>query len=140
MNITSVKAGNFANGFSYFCPDCGRFFSVQVMDYENEADCCPSCGNGDLITSAAELLAHCAGYGEDPVNFYHAFPPGEPIPGSCTGATPDQVKWIVGCVLNDKQKNVPVTVTSLAASLGYPRRIVANVFEELHITEDGGAS
>ena len=145
MNITSVKTGGFANGFSYFCLDCGRFFSAQFMkqfmdaDGEIEAEWCPNCGGGDLITGADILLDYCFNTGSDPVNFYHAFPPDEPIPNSRTGATPRQVEWIVGCVISDKQKKFPVTAESLAGQLGYDKEIVVKVFEELYITETGGA-
>jgi len=139
MNITSVKAGNFANGFSYFCPNCGRFFSVQFMGGENEIEHCPNCGASPL-SRVDDLLHYCADFGTDPVNFYHAFPPDKPIPQSRTGAAPKQVEWIVGCVMSDKQKNLPVTAESLAAQLGYDKEVVAKVFEELHITESGAAA
>jgi len=146
MNITSVNAGNFANGFDYFCPDCGRFFSVQFMkqfmdaDGEIEAEWCPNCGCDELICSAEDLLNHLADHDTDPVNFYHAFPPDEPIPNSRTGATPKQVEWIIGCSISDRDKKLPVTAESLAAQLGYNREVVVKVFEELHIPETGGAA
>jgi len=146
MNITKVKTGNFANGFSCFCPNCGRFFSAQFLEGNivftqpsDEIDYCPYCGGDELIYSAEELLDHCADNDTDPVNFYHAFPPDEPIPNSRTGATPGQVEWIVNCVISDRQEKLPVTVESLAAQLGYNKNVVAAVFEELHITETGGA-
>jgi len=128
MNITSVKAGNFANGFSCFCPNCFRFFSVQYLDCEvalacpsDETDYCPHCGGRALITSVDDLLKYCFEFYTDPVNFYHAFP-------------------IIGCVISDKQKKLTVTAESLAAQLGYDKEIVVKVFEELHITEGGGAA
>jgi predicted RNA-binding Zn-ribbon protein involved in translation (DUF1610 family) len=140
MNITNVKAGNFANGFSHFCPNCGRFFSVQFMDGEDEIGYCPNCGEEFLLTTIDGLLDHCATHHTDPVNFYHAFSPNEPIPQSRTGATPKQVEWIVGCVTSDKQKKLTVTAESLAAQLGYNKEIVTKVFEELHITENGAVT
>jgi len=141
MNITTVNPDSFANGFSYFCTNCNMFFSVQAMnEYKDVIEHCPSCGCDELICSAEELLEHCADNGTDPINFYHAFPPDEPIPNSRTGATPEQVEWIVGCVIGDKQKNLPVTAESLAAQLGYDKEIVVKVFDELHITETGGAA
>jgi len=137
MNITNfIKPGNFANGFSYFCLDCGRFFSAQFMDGGNEGiGYCPDCGNSNLIDTIVELLDHCAFYHTDPVNFYHAFPPDEPIPNSRIEITPRQVERIVGCVISDKQRKLPVTIESLAAQLGYDKEIVAKVFDELHIAE-----
>jgi hypothetical protein len=151
MNITGVKPAPdaFANGFSYFCTDCGKFFSVQVMDDDKDTDrvilCdqtiinyCPSCGGEWLYVSITGLLDHCDTYDIDPVIYYHAFPPDKPIPRSRTGATPKQVEWIVGCVISDKEKKFPVTVESLAAQLGYNKNVVRKIFEELHITETGG--
>jgi len=141
MNITSVKTGIFANGFSYFCKDCNIFFSVQIMDeYKDETEYCPSCGGDALISSIEELLDHLSDHDTDPVNFYHAFPPDEPIPNSRTGATPRQVEWIIGCVTSDIEKKLPVTAESLAAQLGYNREVVVKVFEELHITETAEAA
>jgi len=140
MNITSVKTGNFANGFSYFCTECGIFFSVQVMNEEkDETAFCPSCNCDFIISSTEELIDYLEENDTDTVNFHHAFPPDEPLPNSRTGATPKQVEWIIGCVLSDKQKKLPVTIESLAAQLGYSKNVVATVFEELHITETGGA-
>jgi len=146
MNITSVKAGSFANGFNCFCTNCGRFFSVQFLEGDvviteptDEVEYCPHCGGDVLIFGAEVLLAHLADHDTDPVNFYHAFPPDEPIPNSRTGATPKQVEWIVGCAISDRQKKLPVTAESLAAQLGYSKDVVTKVFEELHIPETGGA-
>ncbi|MDR0301515.1 MAG: hypothetical protein LBI04_04280 [Treponema sp.] len=143
MKITNIKPapGKFANGFQYFCPDCGMFFSIQVMDITDSGcmvSICPHCGEDSLITTIDQLLRCCTMHGTDPVNFYHAFPPDEPIPHSCTKATPKQVEWIIGCVLNDKREKLPITVKSLAAELGYKEETIRKVFEELHITETGG--
>lgn len=145
MNITSVNAGGFANGLSCFCPNCARFFSAQFLDSGDNllfnvfSDAgmvfCPHCGCDELISSSEELTDYLVDHDIDPVNFYHAFPPDEPIPQSRTGATPKQVEWIVGCVISDKQKKIPVSIESLAAQLGYDEEIVRNVFYELHITE-----
>lgn len=139
MNI-AVKPGAFANGFDYFCGDCGRFFSAQTKDIfgnSGEVSFCPCCSQAEPIVSTAELLTYCEFNSTDPVNFYSAFPPDEPIPQSRTGATPKQVEWIVGCVISDKEKKLPVTVWSLAADLGYDTEVVRRVFEELHIIESG---
>jgi len=142
MNITNTKPDAFANGFDYFCVNCGRFFSAQIMDDNGDiaVSFCPHCGESDLIDSIEGLLTHCDDHFTDPVNFYHAFPSGEPIPHSRTGATPKQVEWIIGCVISDKQKKLPVTIESLAAQLGYDKEMVGRVFDELHITETGGAT
>jgi len=143
MNITSVKTGNFANGFSFFCPNCGDFFSVQFYKSDTvfaySAEYCPSCGCDELITSVEELIDYLEDRDTDTVNFYNAFPPDEPLPNSRTGATPKQVEWIIGCAISERQDKFPVTVESLAAQLGYNKNVVAAVFEELHITETGDA-
>jgi len=142
MNVTIINPGAFANGFDHFCANCGRFFSVQFMDGDryNTVSHCPNCGEDILITTIAELLGHCAAHQTDPVNFYHAFPPDEPIPNSRIEIIPRQVEWIVGCVISDKQRKLPVTIESLAAQLGYDKEIVAKVFDELHITETAEAT
>ena len=140
INITGVNAGAFANGFDYFCPDCGVFFSVQsdLEDNIASADFCPYCGGNELIDSIDELLDCCDLKCADPINFYSAFPIDEPIPRSCTEATPRQVKIIESRVILDRQAKRPVTVYSIAAQSGIPRKIVKSVFDELHITETGG--
>ena len=128
----------FANGFGYFCAECGIFFSVQMEPgVIGGVNACPCCGGDAIIRSAEALLDYCICNLTDPVNFYSAFPPGEPIPDSRTGATPRQVEWIVGCAASDKQKKLPVSIGSLADQLGCNKEIVAAVFEELHITETG---
>jgi len=141
MNITNINPGAFANGFDYFCPNCGRFFSVQFMDADNkiETEWCPNCG-ASVISSVDNLLHYCFDFHTDPVNFYHAFPPDDPIPNSRIEITPRQVEWIVGCVISDKQKKLPVTIESMAAQLGYDKETVTKVFNELHITETGDAA
>jgi hypothetical protein len=126
----------FANGFDCFCTNCGNFFSAQIEDSlggKGEAFFCPQCGEGDLETDIPGLVAHCEANHADTVNFYSAFPPGEPIPHSRTGATPDQVKWIIGCRISDIKNGIWVTAESMAASLGYDIKIVGAVFEELHL-------
>ena len=147
MNIAGVKPGAFANGFDYFCPDCGVFFSVQndlMADAPGIAlvplkpDFCPYCGENDLIGSTDGLLDYCAFKCADPVNFYHAFPLDEPIPQSETGATPLQVKIIESLVILDKQARRPVTADRIAVKSDTPREIVEKIFSELHITETGG--
>jgi len=147
MNITSVKTSGFANGFDCFCADCGRFFSVQFLEGNvvvtkpaDEVEYCPYCGGDTLILDSDALLAHLADHDTDPVNFYHAFPHDEPVPDSRTGATPKQVEWILGCVISDRWKKIPVTAKSLAVQLGYSKEVVKRVFEELHIPETGGAA
>jgi len=137
MNITNVKPDHFANGFDYFCVNCGNFFSAQVMDDDRDDAVlfCPHCGEDFLAERITDLIDHCVTHHTDTVNFYHAFPPDEPIPQSRTGATPKQVEWIVGCVISDKQKKLPVTIESLAVQLGYDKEMVTKVFDELHITE-----
>jgi hypothetical protein len=150
MNITNVtpSPGSFANGFGYFCVNCGYFFSTQIMDalgYKGEPSFCPWCGEdildeGSVIEKKDDLINYCVTNNTDTVNFYSAFPPDEPIPQSRTGATPRQVEQIIGCVISDKERKFPVTIESLAANLGYAKEIVAAVFEELHITETEGAA
>ena len=141
INITGVNPGAFANGFDYFCPDCGVFFSAQ-NSFEADApvspEFCPYCGENDLIDSTDELLDCCAFKCVDPANFYHAFPLDEPIPQSETGATPRQAKIIVSLAILDRQAKRPVTADSIAAQSDTPREIVEKVFNELHITETGG--
>jgi len=145
MKITKVKAGNFANGFSCFCKNCGRFFSVRFLlgdvvltQPDDAVEYCPYCGEDGILFSAEDLLDYLADNDTDPVNFYHAFPQDVPIPNSRTGATPKQVEWIVGCVISDRRKKIPVTAKSLADQLGYSRDVVKKVFEELHIPETEG--
>jgi hypothetical protein len=143
MNIISVnqEPGRFANGFGYFCADCGVFFSVQLDDdFIGRANHCPCCGGEGPLTTISELLAHCDINLADPVNFYGAFPLDEPIPESSTGATPRQVKIITSLVILDKQAKRPVATDTIAAEGDIPHDIVARVFEELHITETGGAA
>lgn len=130
---------NFANGFNYFCTRCNTFFNAITNDSDDPISCCPVCGDDFLVSSIDEFLEHLADNNTDPINFYQAFPPDEPLPNSRTGATPRQVDFVVGCVMNDKQKKLPVTVESYAAQLGYDEEIVRKVFEELHITETGGS-
>ena len=141
MNITSVNAGAFANGFDYFCPNCSMFFSVQ-SDFETYAPVkpcvCPYCGGEELKDSVDGLLEYCTLECTDPINFYQAFPLDEPIPQSETGATPRQVKIIESLVVLDKQAKRPVTINSIAAQSDTPRETVEKVFDELHITETGG--
>jgi len=145
MNITNVKENkNFANGFDYFCVECGKFFSVKAAFFSAQLDIgtleveyCPYCGEDNFLDSISELIDYCDENDTDTVNFYNAFPPDELIPQSRTGATPLQVEWIVDCVVNDKEKKLPVTIKSLAAQLGYDKKVVAAVFEELYITETG---
>jgi hypothetical protein len=141
MDITSVKPapGAFAHGFRYFCCDCNEFFSVYLKSKPaRPIEACPLCGEFNFIYSIDGLLNHCADSDIDPVSFHHSFPHDELIPHSRTGATPRQVEWILGCVQNDKQKNIPVTIESLASQLSYSKAVVEKVFEELHITETGG--
>jgi hypothetical protein len=62
MNITSANPapGAFANGFDFFCTDCGRFFSVQSNDDgADRAYHCPYCGKDEPLTTVIELLTHC---------------------------------------------------------------------------------
>ena len=140
MNITDIKFKSFANGYNHYCTDCRIFFSVQIMGSEGiKVSHCPCCGGLYSRLSGIEaLLIHCKNTNTDPVNLYHAFPHNEPIPQSRTGATPHQVRWIIGCAKADKEKNLPVTVDFLAGQLGFDKEIVKKVFEELHITETGG--
>jgi hypothetical protein len=66
---------NFANGFKYFCADCGIFFDVKL---EPDVICCieicPICGEENILRSIEELLEHLDDNDTDPVNFYKAFP------------------------------------------------------------------
>jgi ribosomal protein S27AE len=126
----------FANGFDYFCVNCGHFFSAQITDAignRGEVSFCPRCGEDLLAERIANLIDHCVTSHTDTVNFYSAFPPDKPLPHSRTGATPEQVRWIVDCVISDQQKDLPITVKSLADELGYDKNIVEAVFGELHI-------
>jgi len=144
MTITNVNPGAFANGYDYFCPNCGEFFSVQfepdIIKGVKLTEYCPCCGDDFITSSVDDLLLNCITNNTDPVNFYHAFPMDEPIPRSRTGATPRQVKIIESMVILNRQAKRMVTVDSIAAEADIPREIVEKVFEELHITESGVAA
>jgi len=133
----STKKTNFANGFDYFCPDCCAFLSVQIRGEDEESvRYCPRCGEAQgCLTGIGPLLYYLNCNRTDPVNFYHAFPPDEPIPHSRTGATPREVKIIIDLVIELKQKKLPVTIEGIAGKSEFHRGIVKKVFEELHITE-----
>jgi len=134
----SVTLGAFANGFEYFCPHCGAFFSLQY-DSDNLKDThyCPSCSADELMTTTEELLEACSANCTDPVNFYNAFPPDEPIPQSRTGASPREVKTIIDIVSRRKAEKRPVTVDIVAQESYIPWKAVKRVFGELHITQSG---
>jgi hypothetical protein len=133
--------GTFANGLQCFCAECGIFFSVQYeTDMLMVVEYCPSCGSDNLIGTTGDLLEYCANCKIDPVNFYSAFPPDEPIPQSCTGATPREVRTIVGIVVCRKKEKLPVTVDIVAMESSTFRTVAGSVFEELHIIETGGAA
>jgi hypothetical protein len=139
MSATN-NPGTFANGLQCFCAECGIFFSVQHdTDMLMVVEYCPSCGSDNLIGTTGELLQYCANCKIDPVNFYSAFPPDEPIPQSCTGATPREVRTIVGIVIRRKKEKLPVTIGIAAGESFTSRKAVQRVFEELHISETGGA-
>jgi Lar family restriction alleviation protein len=134
------KKPNFANGFDNFCPDCGIFFTVRLEpDVIGSAVFCPSCGNDNLITKIDSLVDHCLDNDTDTINFYKAFSPDEPIPRSRTGATPRQVSIIIDLVAMRKQWKLPVNAENIAGPSDSHIEIVRKVFEELHITETGGA-
>lgn len=139
MTVTCKIGDSFANGFDYFCVNCGHFFSVQIMDSignrgsNEEISFCPKCGEDILLNKLSDLLKYCVDSFSDTINFFSAFPPDEPLPYSRTGATPRQVEWIIGCVISDRGKNIPVTIESLASQLDYDPKIVAAVFKELHL-------
>jgi len=141
MNVTGVKAGAFANGFDYFCINCGQFFSAQSTTMIHnvspavEIAFCPYCGEDLLYSTIDGIQEHCFEHGTDTVNFYHAFPLDDPIPGSSTGATPRQVEAIITSVINRKKEKRLVTIGNTALSLDYPERVVEAVFDELHITQ-----
>ena len=133
------KKPNFANGFDNFCCECGVFFSVELEpDVIGSVGHCPYCGEDLLFTSCADLVRYCLDNDTDPVNFYKAFPPDEPIPQSRTGATPRQVSMIIDIVVARKKKKLPITVENVAGPSDFCIEIVGKVFEELHITETGG--
>jgi len=148
------KKTNFANGFDYFCINCGHFFSAQAMESFSDNDLilesdsalfddlisfCPCCGEDMITNSVEDLLSHCAANNCDPVNFYSAFPIDEPIRGSRTGATPRDVLIIIDLVAMRKEKRLPVTAEGIAGKSHSLVETVRKVFEELHITETGGA-
>jgi len=135
-----ARPSPFANGFSHFCTECNVFFSVRAADAIGTAAFCPYCGKEDPLASTGELLAYCDHELTDPVNFHGAFPPDEPIPQSRTGATPRQVEEIVSLVALRRRHRHPVTVESIAGPSAAHRDITGKVFEELHITETGGAA
>jgi hypothetical protein len=141
MSITNASPapGSFANGLDYFCPNCGVFFSAQPdADHIGIAEFCPYCGEDELKYTIAEILAHCADHFTDPINFYKAFPPDEPIPQSYTGATPRQVDIIISLVAERKRNKLSITVEDIAGPSEFHCAVVEKVFDELHITETGG--
>jgi len=132
------KKTNFANGFDFFCEDDGIFFSVHSeSDIIGRVDFCPCCGEENLICSIDEFLNYLEENNTDPVNFYKAFPPDEPIPQSRTGATPRQVSMIISLVTIRNERHIPITVENIAGNSNSCIEIVRKVFEELHITETG---
>ena len=96
---------------------------------------CPYCGKEEPINSIAGLLAYCDFEFIDPVNFYEAFPLYIPIPQSCTGATPWQIKIIISLVIMRRRNQLPVTIESIAGPSDFHIDMVRKVFEELHISE-----
>jgi len=125
---------NFANGYNHYCFDCNAFFSLKVEpDVIYKPEFCPICGDDNLISSINELLYHLEDEDIDPVGFYKAFPPDEPIPNSRTGATPRQVAIIFDLVI--KRHDIPLTVESIAGNCETSQEIVRKVFEAFHITE-----
>ena len=133
------KKTNFANGYNYFCTDCGIFFSVSVeADVICAVKYCFCCAEDNIISSTEELLEYCNENDTDPVNFYKAFPLYEKIPQSCTGATPHEVSTIINLVGIRKQKALPLTVEIITLLTYFNADVVKKVFEELHITEKGG--
>jgi len=125
---------NFANGFNNFCGRCGHFFAVRVdEDIRGFIKSCPICADENIIFTVDELLDHLQSNDTDPINFYKAFPPDEPIPNSRTGATPRQVANILQIVT--QRHDIPLTIESVAGNCEITQEIVRKVFEELHITE-----
>jgi len=131
-----MSEANFANGFNCFCAHCGTFFNVTAEPDDMAVSVCPFCGNDELFFEIDDLLDYCGSGGIDPINFYKAFPPDEPIPNSRTGATPRQVSLIIYLVT--QRKDIPLTAESIAGNCETTIEIVKRVFEELHITEKGG--
>ena len=142
------KETNFANGFDYFCTQCGQFYSVSYGDcmiektwrsseknFINDAMFCPFCGEQDPYTSIEGILDFCDEYDIDPVIFYKIFPQDELIPQSCTGATPLQVSIILDLFAARRHKGLPVSVELIAGDNDIRKEVVRKVFEELHITE-----
>jgi len=142
------KETNFANGFDYFCTDCGQFYSVTRGDNaidiirplpeqnSNKSESfCPFCGEQEPYTSIEGILDYCDEYDIDPVIFYKVFPQDELIPQSCTGATPMQVSIILDLFAARRHKGLPVSVELIAGDDDIQKEVVRKVFEELHITE-----
>jgi hypothetical protein len=128
---------NFANGFNHYCTECGMFFDVKAEPACLPVEYCPVCGKYEyIIDSIYELLEELEDNDTDPVNFYKAFPPDDPIPNSRTGATPRQVEIILDLVV--RRKDIPLTAESIAGNCETAKEIVRKVFKELHITEKGG--
>jgi len=125
---------NFANGFNHYCAECTIFFNAKTEPADLPVEYCPVCGKNEyVLNSVDELLDELEDNEVDPVNFYNAFPPDEPIPNSCTGATPRQVALILDLVAN--RHDIPLTIESIAGNCETSREVVRNVFKELHITE-----
>jgi len=125
---------NFENGLNIFCTECNSFFSVKEGPEGDQCvQFCPFCGCDELIFDIDQFLEHLTDSDIDPVGFFKAFPPDEPIPNSRTGATPRQVAIILDLVT--KRHDIPLTVESIAGNCETTQEIVRKVFEELHITE-----
>jgi len=127
---------NFANGLNHFCMECTRFFSIMLEPAEYSAfkpEYCPVCGDDNIISNIDEFLEYLEDDDTDPVDFYKAFPPDEPISNSCTGATPRQVANILHIVT--QRHDMPLTVESIAGNCETSQEIVRKVFEVFHITE-----
>jgi len=143
---------NFANGFDYYCGNCAHFFNMSIGPSVNDivwhpseddiigsASYCPYCGEDYIVRSIEGLLDYCDDEGLDSVTFYFTFPKDEVIPLSDTGATPNQVISIVGEHKLRRRRNDEVTPEIIAYFTRININIVRKVFEELHITEIGGA-
>jgi len=133
------KKNSFANGYEYFCVDCGEIFSASFeSDDIDAAKYCPYCGEHFIVHGTKEILENCIKYNVDPVKFSSVFPPDELIPQSRTGATPRQVSIILDLVSMRRHKGLPLSVNDVAGPCDTHIDIVKKVFEELHITEIGG--
>jgi hypothetical protein len=119
-----LEKGAFRNGFGHFCPECLCFFSVSG-DYSSGAACrCPFCGADGLITGWRGLAAFCQDAGIDTAEYWEAFPPGSPLPGSRCAATPRQIRKLCWAAAEGLREGRLSSTDSLCRETGIGKETV----------------